>query len=140
MTVDLQSFLIVLQRYASSDPTTLDSNHAYGLDPAVDAILQRGDVKHRHHPGVMNVKRVKLPQRLVDNIQLMIDSESVDNIQEYSEPTDRDRPRPTDPLRSWPPLSRQASKFVKIHGSKLLLLSLRAGSKTIFVVAKVFLW
>ena len=29
----------------------------------------------------------------------------------------------------------QASKFVKIHGSKLLLLSLRAGSKTIFVVA-----
>ena len=29
----------------------------------------------------------------------------------------------------------QASKFVKIHGSKLLLPSLRAGSKTIFVVA-----
>ena len=29
----------------------------------------------------------------------------------------------------------QASKFVKIHGSKLLLLSLRDGSKTIFVVA-----
>ena len=29
----------------------------------------------------------------------------------------------------------QASKFVKIHGRKLLLLRLRAGSKTIFVVA-----
>ena len=28
----------------------------------------------------------------------------------------------------------QASKFVKIHGSKLLLLSLKAGSKTIFLV------
>ena len=33
--------------------------------------------------------------------------------------------------------SNQASKFVKIHGSKLLLLSLRAGSKTIFVVANL---
>ena len=32
----------------------------------------------------------------------------------------------------------QASKFVKIHGSKLLLLSLRAGSKSIFVVANLF--
>ena len=32
---------------------------------------------------------------------------------------------------------RQASKFVKIHGSKLLLVSLRAGSKTVFVVANV---
>ena len=31
--------------------------------------------------------------------------------------------------------SLQTSKFVKIHGSKLLRLSLRAGSKTIFVVA-----
>ena len=32
----------------------------------------------------------------------------------------------------------QASKFVKIHGSKLLLLSLRAGRKTIFVVANLW--
>ena len=32
----------------------------------------------------------------------------------------------------------QASKFVKIYGSKLLLLSLRAGSKTVFVVANLF--
>ena len=32
----------------------------------------------------------------------------------------------------------QASKFVKIHGSKLLLLSLRAGSKTVFVVANLW--
>ena len=31
----------------------------------------------------------------------------------------------------------QASKFVKIHGSKLLLPSLRAGSETIFVVANL---
>ena len=29
-------------------------------------------------------------------------------------------------------------KFVKIHGSKLLLLSLRAGSKTVFVVANLW--
>ena len=32
----------------------------------------------------------------------------------------------------------QGSKFVKIHRSKLLLLSLRAGSKTILVVANFF--
>ena len=32
----------------------------------------------------------------------------------------------------------QTSKFVKIHGSKLLLLRLRAGNKTIFVVAVHF--
>ena len=31
----------------------------------------------------------------------------------------------------------QASKFVKIYGTKLLL-SLRAGSKTVFVVANLF--
>ena len=49
---------------------------------------------------------------------------------------------PTHPLSHSPPnihasnrTNNQASKFVKIHGSKLLLLSLRAGSKTIFVVA-----
>ena len=35
-------------------------------------------------------------------------------------------------------LPSQASKFVKIHGSKLLLPSLRAGSKTIFVVANLW--
>ena len=32
----------------------------------------------------------------------------------------------------------QASKLVKINGSKLLLLSLRAGSKTVFVVANLW--
>ena len=32
----------------------------------------------------------------------------------------------------------QASKFVKIHGRKLLLPRLRAGSKTIFVVANLW--
>ena len=34
-------------------------------------------------------------------------------------------------------LSNRDSKFVKIRGSKLLLRSLRAGSKTIFVVANL---
>ena len=34
--------------------------------------------------------------------------------------------------------SNQASKFVKIHGSKRLLLSLKAGSKTILVVANLW--
>ena len=37
-----------------------------------------------------------------------------------------------------PIMRAQASKFVKIHGSKLLLPSLRAGSKTIFVVANLW--
>ena len=50
----------------------------------------------------------------------------------YSTLLDRAGPFPYENL---PECRSQASKFVKIHGSKLLLLSLRAGSKTIYVVA-----
>ena len=49
-------------------------NNRLAIDPDVKAVLEAEEVKHRKHPGIMQVKKVKLPQRLLDSVNLLMES------------------------------------------------------------------
>ena len=52
----------------------LVSNNRLTIDPDVKAVLDAGEVKHRAHPGIMQMKKVKLPPRLLESVNLLVES------------------------------------------------------------------
>ena len=52
----------------------LVSNNRITIDPDVKAVLDAGEVKHRAHPGIMQMKKVKLPPRLLESVNLLVES------------------------------------------------------------------
>ena len=56
------------------------SNNRITIDPDVKMMLETGGVKHRAHPGIMQVKKVKLPERLLKSVNLLVESKSSNKI------------------------------------------------------------
>ncbi|KAI0213027.1 hypothetical protein LSAT2_001957 [Lamellibrachia satsuma] len=62
----------------------LVSNNRITIDPDVKMMLETGGVKHRAHPGIMQVKKVKLPERLLKSVNLLVEKYPVSKLKEKS--------------------------------------------------------
>jgi len=51
----------------------LAANHHLVIDPICEDRLRQG-TKHRRHPGIQTLKKVKLPAKLQDATSLLIES------------------------------------------------------------------
>ena len=55
----------------------LKVNHKLELDSNVARLLSSEEVAHRKHPGLVNIKQVQLPQKLLDAIELLVESKQM---------------------------------------------------------------